>query len=55
MREDLIMSLMDLIRQDPDNGHDTGNTQYSCIYDLDNLKLKVYSFGDFSTSWDFEL
>ena len=55
MREDLIMSLMDLIRQDPDNGHDTGITQYSCIYDLDHLKLKVYSFGDFSRHWDFEL
>lgn len=55
MREDLIMSLMNLIRQDPDNGHDIGITQYSCIYDLDHLNLKVYSFGDFSTSWDFEL
>lgn len=55
MREDLIMSLMNLIRQDPDNGHDIGITQYSCIYDLDNLTLKVYSFGDFSRSWDFKL
>ena len=55
MREDLIMSLMDLIKQDPDNGHDTVTTQYSCVYDLDHLKVKVYSFGDFSRHWDFEL
>jgi hypothetical protein len=55
MREDLILSLMNLIRQDPDNGHDRVNTQYSCIYDLDHLSVKVYSFGDFSNSWDFVL
>ena len=55
MREDLIMSLLNLIRQDPDNGHDTGITQYTCIYDLDHLGLKVYSFGDLSRSWDFSL
>lgn len=55
MREDLILSLMDLIKQDPDNGHDMNDTQYSCIYDLDHLSVKVYSFGDLSNSWDFTL
>ena len=55
MREDLIMSLMDLIRQDPENGHDKVTTQYSCIYDLDRLRVKVYSFGDFRVCWEFDL
>ena len=55
MREDLIMSLMDLIKQDPDNGHDRNDTQYSCVYDLNHRSLKVFSFGDFSRSWDFSL
>ena len=55
MREDLILSLMDLITQDPDNGHDAGVTQYSSIYDLDHLNLRVYSFRDFSRSWYFTL
>mgnify|MGYP002862180395 CR=1 FL=1 len=55
MREDLILSLMNLIRQDPENGHDRTNTQYSAIYNLDEKSVKVYSYGDFSRSWDFVL
>ena len=55
MREDYAMHLMAFIAQKPDNGNDRGQTQYSCIYNTNKLTLKIYSFGDFTKSWDYSL
>ena len=55
MREDFAENLMKLIVQDPTNGNDTGKTQYSCIYNLNKLHLKIFSYGKFDKSWEFDL
>lgn len=55
MREDYAEHLLAFIAQDPFNGNDRGKTQYSCIYNTKQLKMKVYSFGDFTKSWDYKL
>lgn len=55
MREDFAENLMKLVVQDPTNGTDRGKTQYSCIYNLNKGTLKIFSWGDFSRSWDFVL
>ena len=55
MREDFVENLLRLVVQDPDNGADTGKTQYSCIYNLSKKTMKIYSFGDMSKSWNYSL
>ncbi|MBR2827599.1 MAG: hypothetical protein IKE78_08900 [Erysipelotrichaceae bacterium] len=55
MREDYAERLLGLVVQDPENGMDQGKTQYSCIYNLNKKTLKIFSFGDMSKSWEYEL
>ena len=55
MREDYAERLLGLVVQDPTNGMDQGKTQYSCIYNLNKKTLKIFSFGDMSRSWNYEL
>lgn len=55
MREDFAENLIRLAIQDPTNGTDSGKTQYTCIYNLSRKTLRVFSFGDMSKSWDYEL
>jgi hypothetical protein len=55
MREDYAERLLGLVVQDPENGMDQGKTQYSCIYNLNRKTLKIFSFGDMSRSWEYEL
>ena len=55
MREDYAERLLSLVVQDPENGMDQGKTQYSCIYNLNRRTLKIFSFGDMSRSWEYEL
>lgn len=55
MREDYAMHLLALVAQDAENGNDRGKTQYSCIYNTEKKSLQIYSFGDFSKSWDYNL
>ncbi|MDO4198157.1 MAG: hypothetical protein Q4D13_04105 [Erysipelotrichaceae bacterium] len=55
MREDFAKNLLSLIAQDPTNGNDKGKTQYSCIYHLKSKTMKIYSFGDFEKSFDYNL
>ncbi|MBQ1878010.1 MAG: hypothetical protein II161_04255 [Erysipelotrichaceae bacterium] len=55
MREDYAERLLGLVVQDPTNGMDQGKTQYSCIYNLNRRTLKIFSFGDMSKSWSYEL
>lgn len=55
MREDYAKHIMAFIAQDPNNGNDRGKTQYSCIYNTNKLSLEIYSFGDFSKSWTYNL
>lgn len=55
MREDYAERLLGLVVQDPENGMDQGKTQYSCIYNLNKKTLKIFSFGDMSRSWEYEL
>lgn len=55
MREDFAKLTLNMVAQDPTNGNDKGKTQYSCIYNLTKKTLRVFSFGDFSKSWDFTL
>ena len=55
MREDFAENLIRLVIQDPTNGADRGKTQYTCIYNLNKGTVRVYSFGDTSRHWDYEL
>ena len=55
MREDFAENLISLVVQDPTNGADNGKTQYTCIYNLNKKTLRVFSFGDMSKHWDYEL
>ena len=55
MREDFVENLIKLVIQDPSNGADRGKTQYSCIYNLMKKTMRIYSFGDMSTYWDYKL
>ncbi|MBQ3384767.1 MAG: linear amide C-N hydrolase [Erysipelotrichaceae bacterium] len=55
MRQDYAERLLSLVVQDPDNGMDRGKTQYSCVYNLNKKTLKIFSFGDMSKSWEYEL
>ena len=55
MRQDYAERLLSLVIQDPDNGMDRGKTQYSCVYNLNKKTLKIFSFGDMSKSWEYEL
>lgn len=55
MREDYAESLLKLISQDADTHNDRGKTLYSCIYNTNKKNLRVYSFGDFTKHWDFDL
>lgn len=55
MREDFAENLLKLVVQDPSNKTDSGKTQYSCIYNLNKQTMKIFSFGDMSTSWDYKL
>jgi len=53
MREDMMMNLMGLVIQDPDNGQGDGKTQYSCVYNLTKGTMRIFSFGDLSKHWDY--
>ena len=55
MREDFAENLIRLVIQDPTNGADHGKTEYTCIYNLNRKTLRVFSFGDMSKHWDYEL
>ena len=55
MRQDFVENLLSLVIQDPSNKTDTGKTQYTCIYNLNKKTVKVFSFGDMSKSWTYEL
>lgn len=55
MRLDFAENLLRLVVQDPTNKTDNGKTQYTCIYNLNQKTVRVYSFGDMSKSWDFKL
>lgn len=55
MREDYAESLLKLVSQDADTHNDRGKTLYSCIYNTNKLKLRVYSFGDYKKYWDYNL
>lgn len=55
MREDFAENLLRLVVQDPENRTDRGKTQYSCIYNLNQKTLKIFSFGDMNRSWDYAL
>jgi len=55
MREDFAANLLSLVVQDPSNGADTGKTLYSCIYNLNKKTLRIYSFGDMSKYWDYQM
>lgn len=55
MREDYAVDLLKLVHQDYTNGADRGKTQYSCVYNLEQQTLKIFSFGDFSKSWNYHV
>lgn len=53
MTEETAENVLQLVCQDPDNGTDKGKTQWSCIYNLTKKTVKLFSWGDFSRSWEF--
>lgn len=55
MEEDFVLNLMKLVIQEPEKKRDNSKTQYSCIYNLTNKTVKVYSFGDFSKCFEYRL
>lgn len=55
MREDYAMRLLSFVAQEPTSGADRGKTQYSCVYNLEQGRLTICSFADFSRSWQFSL
>ena len=55
MSMEYAADVLKLAVQDPNNGIDRGKTQYTAIYNLNKLTMRIYSFGDMSRYWDFEL
>ena len=55
MEEEFAISLIKMAIQSPDNGRDSGKTQYTSIYNLTKKTVKVFSFGDMSKYWEYSL
>ena len=55
MRQDFVENLLKLVIQDPSNKTDSGKTQYTCIYNLNKKTVKIFSYGDMSKSYEYEL
>ncbi len=55
MSEEFARDVLKLAVQDPNNKVDKGKTQYTCIYNLNQRTMKIFSFGDLSKSWDYKL
>ena len=55
MSQDYAADVLKLAVQDPQNGIDRGKTQYSAIYNLEKKTMRIYSFGDMSKYWDYQL
>ena len=53
MREDFAVNLLKLVAQDPENKTDNSKTQYSCIYDLHDKTMKIFSYGDLEKYWTY--
>ncbi len=53
MSRDFLMNLLGLVMQDPENGIDYSKTQYTCVYDLMDGGLRVFSFGNLDESWKY--
>ena len=55
MEEEFAISLIKMAIQSPDNGRDSGKTQYTSIYNLTKKTVKVFSFGDMSKYWEYSI
>ena len=55
MSREYARDLLKLVLQDPANRVDRSKTQYTCIYDLTNRTMEIFSFGDLSRSWNYKL
>ncbi len=47
--------LLAFIAQSPTSGADRSQTQYSCLYNMTQKSLEVFSFGDFEKSYNFTI
>ena len=55
MSKDYARDLLKIVVQDPSNRIDRSKTQYSCIYDLTEKSMRIFSYGDLEKYWTYSI